>query len=119
MTKKQPVKQEQEATESEGAIQALLKIDEDRYRTLIEYAPEAVFLVDAATGRFLYCNPKGEEFLGYTREELCRLTPVDISPPTTLDGRPTPICGPCHGWGINRIPIVFLFSFGKADNRAK
>jgi PAS domain S-box-containing protein len=44
--------------------------DERKYRTLIETAPDAIFLVDMDSGRILEVNERTEELLGYTAEEL-------------------------------------------------
>lgn len=68
--------------------QDALRESEARYRTLVEHAPDGVFLVDATTGRFLDCNPQGLEMFGYTREEMLSFTPIDFSPPLAPDGRP-------------------------------
>ncbi|MBW1897006.1 MAG: PAS domain S-box protein, partial [Deltaproteobacteria bacterium] len=63
---------------------------ETKYRTLIEHAPDAIFLVDATTGQFLDSNPQGLKLFGYSREKMLSFTPVDFSPPVAPDGRPVP-----------------------------
>jgi len=63
---------------------------EVKYRTLIEHAPDGIFLVDATTGLFLDCNPQGLKMFGYSREKMLSFTPVDFSPPVAPDGRPVP-----------------------------
>lgn len=70
--------------------QELLRESEAKYRTLVEHAPDGIFLVDATNGRFLDCNPQGLKMFGYTREEMLSFTPVDFSPPLAPDGRPVP-----------------------------
>jgi PAS domain S-box-containing protein len=44
--------------------------DDRKYRTLIETAPDAIFLVDMDSGRILEVNERAEELLGYSAEEL-------------------------------------------------
>ncbi len=68
----------------------LLRQSETKYRTLVDNAPNGIFLVDATNGRFLDCNPQGLAMFGYTREEMLSFTPVDFSPPLAPDGRPVP-----------------------------
>ncbi len=50
------------------------------YRTLFENAGDAIFIHNL-TGRFLEVNRVACEFLGYTREELLRMTPADVTAP--------------------------------------
>jgi len=70
--------------------QERLRESEAKYRTLIEHAPDGIFLVDATTGQFLDCNPQGLKLFGYSREKMLSFTPVDFSPPVAPDGRPVP-----------------------------
>jgi len=44
--------------------------DEVKYRTLVETAPDAVFLVDMASGRIREVNDRVQELLGYSESEL-------------------------------------------------
>jgi PAS domain S-box-containing protein len=50
------------------------------YRTLFDHAGDAIFIHNL-TGRFLEVNRAACEFLGYSREELLRLTPADVTVP--------------------------------------
>jgi PAS domain S-box-containing protein len=50
------------------------------YRMLFENAGDAIFIHNV-TGRFLEVNRVACEFLGYSREELLRLTPADVTAP--------------------------------------
>ncbi len=70
--------------------EAWFRESEERFRTLVEYAPDGIFLVDAKTGKFLDCNPKGLKMFGYTRDQMLSFTPIDFSPPLAPDGRPAP-----------------------------
>jgi PAS domain S-box-containing protein len=51
------------------------------YRALAENSPDALLLVDAASGRYILANPAAERLLGYRRDELLRLGPADLTPP--------------------------------------
>jgi len=66
-------------SESARTEQALRERDY-HYRTLFENAGDAIFIHNL-TGRFLEVNRVACEFLGYSREELLRLTPADVTAP--------------------------------------
>jgi len=68
----------------------LLGESEAKYRTLVEHAPDGIFIVDATTGQFLDSNRRGLEMFGYSREKMLSFTPIDFSPPFAPDGRPVP-----------------------------
>jgi PAS domain S-box-containing protein len=69
-------------------IEEALRVSEERYRTLVESAPEAILVVDMDTGRFVDANENSTRLFGLEREELFKLGPLDISQPITPDGRP-------------------------------
>ena len=56
-----------------------LEESNERFRTLVEQAADAVFLV-RSDGRFVDVNQRACDALGYTREELLSLTVSDIDP---------------------------------------
>jgi len=58
---------------------ASLLASESRFRTYIESAPEGVFVADAA-GRYLDANPAACALVGYSRDELLRLTIANLAP---------------------------------------
>ena len=66
---------------------AELATSEARLRTLLEHAPEAIVVFDGDTGRFLQCNENAARLYGLTREELCEVTPWDVSPERQPDGQ--------------------------------
>ena len=72
---------------------ALLK-SEQRFRTLVEYAPEAIVVLDLEAGRFVDANENAINLFGYPREALLKLGPVDVSPTTQPGGRPSAILAP-------------------------
>ena len=51
---------------------------EQRYRTVVTQASEGIFLVDADTGQILESNAAFENLLGYTPQEIRRLTYYDV-----------------------------------------
>lgn len=51
---------------------------EQRYRAVVEQTREAIFLVDAVTGRFVEANAAFQSMLGYTFDELTPLHQADI-----------------------------------------
>ena len=61
-----------------------LRESETRFRTLFEHAPVGVALVETKTGRYLSMNPKYCDFLGYTLEEIKKMSIQDVSAPEEL-----------------------------------
>ncbi|MDO9537940.1 MAG: PAS domain S-box protein [Thermoplasmata archaeon] len=61
-----------------------LKESEEKYRTLIQNTPEIVQSV-ALDGKFLFVNKTWHDLLGYSEEELKRLTLFDIIHPDSLE----------------------------------
>ena len=59
---------------------------ESRIRRIVEYAPEAILLFDPVAGHFLQANPAAERLFKLSAAELCRVGPVNLSPPTQPDG---------------------------------
>jgi len=72
------------ASEKEEQTRALL-LAENRFRELIENAPDAILQVDSS-GRILIANRTAELMFGYTREELLGAN-VDILVPVMARGR--------------------------------
>ena len=62
-----------------------LQESEQRLATLVEYAPDAIMILDADSGRFVQANPKGVRLFGYPREELLKMDSLSVSPPRQPD----------------------------------
>ena len=56
-----------------------LRTSETNYREIFDAANDAIFVHDIETGEILDCNRKTCEMYGYTREEICRASVVDLS----------------------------------------
>jgi len=68
-----------------NAAQDLL---EARYRTLVEHAPEAIVVYDVELGRIVDANQNALRLFGVPREQLYRMSPVQLSSPSQPpDGR--------------------------------
>jgi PAS domain S-box-containing protein len=78
-----------ERTAALVASNQFLRESEQRYRTLVEHAPEAIVVLDLDVGRFADANQNAERLFGMSREELLRVGPVEVSPPFQPDGRPS------------------------------
>ncbi|MES9878085.1 MAG: PAS domain S-box protein [Candidatus Sedimenticola sp. PURPLELP] len=70
--------------EEEHSIQAALRESEAGFRTLMENAVDAFFLLDT-NGRFIDVNTWACKSLGYNREELLRLSVPDIDTSFPVD----------------------------------
>ena len=57
--------------------EAALQVSETHFRHLVEQASDGIFIADAQ-GRYIDVNSAGAEMLGYTREEMLRLSIPDI-----------------------------------------
>ncbi len=76
----------QELAERRRAEEAL-RVSEERFRTLFEYAPEAIVVVDADAGLFVDPNGNAARLYNLSREELLKVGPGDMSPPVQPDGQ--------------------------------
>jgi PAS domain S-box-containing protein len=78
----------QDVTELRRAEEALRE-SEERYRALVEHAPQAIVVGDADTGKFVEVNPRALALFGMSRDQLLAMGPEDCSPPFQPDGRPS------------------------------
>jgi PAS domain S-box-containing protein len=67
-----------------GALEAL-RASEEKYRTLVEAASDAIFIADAESGIILEVNSKAEALTGRPREELVGLHQGELHPPDERD----------------------------------
>lgn len=68
-------------------VSEISNTNEEKYRKLIDYAPEAIVVLDLDKGIFVDANPPAEQLFGYTAAELKRLGPIDVSPEFQENGR--------------------------------
>jgi len=66
-----------------------LRESEERYRTLVEHAPDALIVLDVDRARFVDANENAARLFGISREALLGLGLAETSPPTQADGRPS------------------------------
>ena len=59
---------------------AELSASEERFRALVEHAPEAIVMFSADTGYFLFGNQHACDLYGVPMSKLPELTPDDVSP---------------------------------------
>ena len=69
---------------SRKRITDALKQSESKYKTLFEYASDAIFLIEGFT--FVDCNTKGLSMLACTREQIIGGSPLEFSPQFQPDG---------------------------------
>lgn len=69
--------------------EAALRESEQRFRTLVEHAPEAIVVLDADRGVFIDVNENACRLFDMPREELLRHGPLDLSPQVQADGIPS------------------------------
>jgi PAS domain S-box-containing protein len=75
------------AEEALRESQRNLSESERRLRTLVDYAPEAIVIIDADSARFVDCNPNALELFGMSRERLLEIDRAEISPERQPGGR--------------------------------
>ncbi len=69
-----------------NARQQSLEESEERFRTLVEYAAEAMVILDADSGRFVDANDNACRLFGLPRDALLRRGPADVSPELQPNG---------------------------------
>jgi PAS domain S-box-containing protein len=70
------------ATEQNNVLAALSK-SEEKYRTLVEQASDAIFIADTA-GKFVTINTSATKISGYSHEELLQMNIYDFAVPEEL-----------------------------------
>ncbi len=77
----------QDITRRKQAEETLLA-SEERFRLLVETAPDAIMLYDADQHRLVDANPQAERLFGYAREEIVKHAPEFFYAPEQPDPRP-------------------------------
>lgn len=67
--------------------EAKLRHSEERYRELVETAPEAILIFDLGKGTYIDGNENAADLVGYPLQTLFEKSPVDISPHFQPDGK--------------------------------
>ncbi|HEY6000031.1 MAG TPA: HD domain-containing phosphohydrolase [bacterium] len=67
--------------EGRAAAEDALRSSEERYRTLIALANDAILVLDAGNGTILDANRRAEELFGLPRERLLGMRQIDLHPP--------------------------------------
>ena len=65
-----------------------LQESEERFRSLIEKAPDAILLFDVDLDRYIEANAKAEQLFGCSRQQLLDHGPQQYYSPVQFDGRP-------------------------------
>jgi two-component system, cell cycle sensor histidine kinase and response regulator CckA len=98
--------------------EAALRESEERYRALVEHAPEAIMVLDVDTNRFVDANEPAEKLFGYTREQLLRMGPLDFCSQHQADGRESGQIVECeHRKVLEGETAVFEFTHVDASGR--
>lgn len=58
----------------------LMKESEERYKALVENAPEALVVLDVENRKFVSVSESAEKLFKMTRDELLQIGPVEVSP---------------------------------------
>lgn len=66
---------------------AAQRASETTFRTLVEHAPDAIIVIDAASGRLIDANRNAERLFGLPRSELLQQPLTALSAPCQPDGR--------------------------------
>ena len=67
----------------------MLKENEERYRALVEHAPEAIIVFDVDDNKFIDANDMACELFNLSRQRLLSIGPEAISPKMQPDGTPS------------------------------
>jgi two-component system cell cycle sensor histidine kinase/response regulator CckA len=80
-------RKERSRLEAERNAVLALRESEERYRTLVENAPDAVVVLDVDQRKFIDCNENALRLFRVTRGELLQYGPADLSLAIQPDGR--------------------------------
>jgi len=98
--------------------QNALRQNEERFRALIENAPEAIVVFDMDEGRFVDCNNQACELFNLSRKRLLAVGPAQVSPDVQPDG--TSSFGVVRGYlqrAIDGEQLAFEWTHKDADGK--
>lgn len=72
-----------------AAIEAALRESEQRLATLVEYAPDAILILDVDAGHFVHANENAVRHFGFARDLLLKMRLLDFSPERQSSGQPS------------------------------
>ncbi len=55
-----------------------LRVNEERFKVLVENLTDLIYILDFKTGHYLYISPYVKQIFGYTVEEALKLSPQDV-----------------------------------------
>lgn len=67
--------------------EATARLEEARFRVIIDQAPDAIVVYDAGKNRFVDANPRAEMLFGFSREDLCEKDLFQFYAPDQSDQR--------------------------------
>jgi PAS domain S-box-containing protein len=70
-----------------SGLYAQVEASRQEAQLLVDYAPEAILIIDMKTGLFTDPNANAEKLYGLSRSELIKVGPAQMSPPRQPDGR--------------------------------
>ncbi|MEE8112439.1 MAG: PAS domain S-box protein, partial [Acidobacteriota bacterium] len=106
-----------DVTEQKLAAEILIE-SEAKYRTLVEHAPDAIFVLDCESGRFVDVNRKALDLLGIGRQELLSIGPAEVSPSRQPDGRlSTEVARERVQFAIREGPVTFEWTHRHSGGR--
>ena len=89
-----------------------LRESEERFRDLFDHTADLIQSIDP-NGRFLYVNPAWRQTLGYSEEEVDKMTLRDILAPETVTHCQAAFAEVMHGKAVDRIETVFVAKDGR------
>jgi PAS domain S-box-containing protein len=96
--------------------EAALQESEERFRTLVDNAADAIVLLDTETGKFTDTNPQTEQLFGLSRAELLEVGPVEVSPECQPDGTPSADAAAAYiARALGGETLVFEWMHSRAD----
>ncbi|MDX1991809.1 MAG: PAS domain S-box protein [bacterium] len=99
-------------------VNQALRESEERYRALVEHAPEAIVVFDADTESFVDANPNATLLFGLMRDELLERSLHHFSPEQQPDGRNSVAAMRAYiGKAITGQTPVFEWVYRSADGR--